>query len=63
MAAVATQAAAPQPFDVGPLTWVKTEIDHSLNEAKQHLDKVSADPTDAKSLKFVQTENLSLIKP
>jgi chemosensory pili system protein ChpA (sensor histidine kinase/response regulator) len=55
MAAVATQAAAPAPFDVGPLTWVKTEIDHSLNEARQHLDKVTADPTDAKSLKFVQT--------
>ena len=42
-------------FDVGPLTWVKTEIDHSLNEARQHLDKVAADPADGKALKYVAT--------
>ncbi|MDX2218821.1 MAG: Hpt domain-containing protein [Burkholderiales bacterium] len=48
-------AAVANTFDVGPLSWVKTEIDHSLNEARQHLDKVAADPADAKSLKFVQT--------
>jgi chemosensory pili system protein ChpA (sensor histidine kinase/response regulator) len=42
-------------FDVGPLTWVKTEIDHSLTEAQQHLDKLAADPTDDKALKYVAT--------
>ena len=42
-------------FDVGPLTWVKTEIDHSLAEARQHLDKVLADPADEKSVKYVAT--------
>lgn len=48
-------AAVANTFDVGPLSWVKTEIDHSLSEARQHLDKVAADPADTKSLKFVQT--------
>lgn len=48
-------AAVANTFDVGPLSWVKTEIDHSLSEARQHLDKVAADSADAKSLKFVQT--------
>ena len=42
-------------FDVGPLTWVKTEIDHSLTEARLHLDKVAADPADGKALKYVAT--------
>jgi chemosensory pili system protein ChpA (sensor histidine kinase/response regulator) len=42
-------------FDVGPLTWVKTEIEHSLTEARQHLDKVAADPADGKALKYVAT--------
>ncbi len=48
-------AAVANTFDVGPLSWVKTEIDHSLSEARQHLDKVAADASDAKALKFVQT--------
>ena len=42
-------------FDVGPLSWVKSEIDHSLIEASQYLDKVTADPTDTKSTKYLAT--------
>ena len=36
-----------QGFDLGPLTWVKTEIDHSLNQARENLDQfmtADADP-------------------
>ena len=29
-------------FDLGPLTWVKTEIDHSLTQARETLDKLAA---------------------
>ncbi len=42
-------------FDTGPLSWVKAEIEHSLNEARANLDKLLADPTDAKIQKFVAT--------
>ena len=28
-------------FDLGPLTWVKTEIDHSLSQARESLDVVT----------------------
>ncbi len=42
-------------FDVGPLSWVKSEIDHSLAEAQQYLDKVAADPADTKSAKYLAT--------
>ncbi len=42
-------------FDTGPLSWVKAEIEHSLNEARANLDKLLADPTDAKVQKFVAT--------
>ena len=30
-------------FDLGPLSWVKTEIDHSLNQARENLDKLAAE--------------------
>ena len=33
-------------FDLGPLSWVKTEIDHSLNQARENLDKLAANATD-----------------
>ena len=49
-------AANPQSsFDIGPLSWVKAEIEHSLNEARVHLDKLAADAGDAKAAKYVAT--------
>lgn len=41
--------------DLGPLSWVKTEIEHSLAEARSNLDKLSEDSSDAKALKYVVT--------
>jgi chemosensory pili system protein ChpA (sensor histidine kinase/response regulator) len=49
-------AANPQTtFDIGPLSWVKAEIEHSLTEARTHLDKLAVDPGDAKAAKYVAT--------
>ena len=48
----ATQSAT---FDIGPLSWVKAEIEHSLTEARSHLDKLATDPGDAKAAKYVAT--------
>ncbi len=42
-------------FDVGPLSWVKTEIEHSLFEARSHLDALAAEPGDVKSIKYIAT--------
>jgi chemosensory pili system protein ChpA (sensor histidine kinase/response regulator) len=42
-------------FDVGPLSWVKTEIEHSLSEARSHLDVLAAEPGDVKSIKYIAT--------
>jgi chemosensory pili system protein ChpA (sensor histidine kinase/response regulator) len=42
-------------FDIGPLSWVKTEIEHSLSEARTHLDALAAEPADAKAIKYVTT--------
>ena len=42
-------------FDIGPLSWVKAEIEHSLNEARSHLDRLATDPGDAKAAKYVAT--------
>ena len=42
-------------FDVGPLSWVKTEIEHSLSEARSHLDALAAEPGDVKSIKYIAT--------
>lgn len=42
-------------FDVGPLSWVKTEIEHSLFEARSHLDALAAEPGDIKSIKYIAT--------
>src|SRR4051812_23864735 len=42
-------------FDLGPLTWVKTEIDHSLNQAAENLDKLAAAPADRAPLKYILT--------
>src|SRR3954470_13663117 len=42
-------------FDLGPLTWVKTEIDHSLNQARETLDKLEAGPADRAPVKYILT--------
>ncbi|HLX23181.1 MAG TPA: Hpt domain-containing protein, partial [Usitatibacter sp.] len=42
-------------FDLGPLTWVKTEIDHSLNQARENLDKLASNPADRAPAKYILT--------
>jgi chemosensory pili system protein ChpA (sensor histidine kinase/response regulator) len=42
-------------FDLGPLTWVKTEIDHSLNQARETLDKLAAAPGERGPVKYILT--------
>ncbi len=42
-------------FDIGPLSWVKAEIEHSLTEARSHLDRLATDPGDSKAAKYVAT--------
>lgn len=42
-------------FDIGPLSWVKAEIEHSLTEARSHLDRLATDPGDDKAAKYVAT--------
>jgi chemosensory pili system protein ChpA (sensor histidine kinase/response regulator) len=42
-------------FDLGPLSWVKTEIDHSLNQARENLDKLVASPADRGPVKYILT--------
>ena len=42
-------------FDLGPLTWVKTEIDYSLNQARETLDKLVQSPADRAPVKYVLT--------
>ncbi len=45
----------PSTLDLGPLSWVKTEIEHSLAEARSNLDKLAVDASDVKALKYVST--------
>src|SRR5260221_13373433 len=42
-------------FDLGPLTWVKTEIDHPLNQARENLDKLAAHAADRAPVKYILT--------
>ena len=42
-------------FDLGPLSWVKTEIDHSLNQARENLDKLASNSADRAPVKYVLT--------
>src|SRR4051794_41946442 len=42
-------------FDLGPLTWVKTEIDHSLTQARENLDKLAASTDDRAPVKYILT--------
>lgn len=48
-------AANPKDFDLGPLTWVKTEIDHSLGQARENLDKLGAAGADRAPVKYILT--------
>jgi len=42
-------------FDIGPLTWVKDEIDQALKSVLDNLVSVSADPDDVAALRFSKT--------
>jgi chemosensory pili system protein ChpA (sensor histidine kinase/response regulator) len=42
-------------FDLGPLTWVKTEIDHSLAQARENLDKVGLASAERAPVKYILT--------
>ncbi len=42
-------------FDLGPLSWVKTEIDHSLGQARDNLDRIAAAPADRGPVKYILT--------
>src|SRR4051812_4217525 len=48
-------ATAMMDFDLGPLSWVKTEIDHSLAQARENLDKLAATPADRAPVKYILT--------
>ena len=47
--------ANPKQLDLGPLSWVKTEIDHSLNQARENLDKLVAAPAERAPVKYILT--------
>ncbi len=42
-------------FDVGPLTWVKGEIDQALQQARENLQNYAANPDDVTALKHAST--------
>ena len=42
-------------FDIGPLTWVKDEIDHALDSVLENLSAVAAAPADVTPLRYTQT--------
>lgn len=42
-------------FDIGPLTWVKDEIDQALKSVLENLADVSAHPQEVAALRFSQT--------
>ncbi|HTO48854.1 MAG TPA: Hpt domain-containing protein, partial [Burkholderiales bacterium] len=42
-------------FDLGPLTWVKSEIDQALEKSLASLRAYAANPGDSKQIKFSQT--------
>ena len=46
---------SPSAFDLGPLTWVKSEIDLALDRAAQALAQFVANPQDSTQLKFCRT--------
>ncbi|CAG0962330.1 type IV pili sensor histidine kinase and response regulator,chpA; chemosensory pili system protein ChpA (sensor histidine kinase/response regulator) [Methylophilaceae bacterium] len=42
-------------FDIGPLTWVKDEIEQALNTVLENLESFAANPGDTSVLRFSQT--------
>ena len=42
-------------FDLGPLTWVKSEIDQALEKSLASLRKYAANPGDSNQIRFSQT--------
>ena len=42
-------------FDIGPLSWVKDQIDQSLNVVLESLSTVATNPADVASMRFAQT--------
>src|SRR5438876_10969732 len=42
-------------FDVGPLSWVKGEIDHAIQRAQEALRAFAADSADAAQLRASQS--------
>jgi chemosensory pili system protein ChpA (sensor histidine kinase/response regulator) len=45
----------PGDFDIGPLTWVKSEIDQALERSLVALRAYAADPGDSNQIRFSQT--------
>jgi chemosensory pili system protein ChpA (sensor histidine kinase/response regulator) len=45
----------PEEFDIGPLTWVKDEVNQALNSVLENLDAVTQNPDDLSPLRFSQT--------
>jgi chemosensory pili system protein ChpA (sensor histidine kinase/response regulator) len=45
----------PENFDIGPLTWVKDEINQSLDSVLENLSSVQSNPNDTEVLRFSQT--------
>jgi chemosensory pili system protein ChpA (sensor histidine kinase/response regulator) len=42
-------------FDIGPLTWVKDEIDQALKSVLENLESFAANPADTSTLRFSKT--------
>ncbi len=42
-------------FDIGPLTWVRGEIDQALERSRASLRAYAANPADSNQIKFAQT--------
>ena len=42
-------------FDIGPLTWVKDEIDQALKNVLENLESFTANPADTSALRFSKT--------
>ena len=42
-------------FDIGPLTWVKDEVNQALNSVLENLASVASNPDDLSPLRFSQT--------
>lgn len=43
-------------FDPAPLMWVRGEIEHSLTKARENLDIVAANPSDAKAIQSIAAD-------